>query len=77
MYGDKGSSGSPSFYYANGALNKIKCSLRKRSSALGTPQTAALAREAASQSRTSQQEAGRGREAPKANLPRERPSLAS
>lgn len=59
-YGEKGRNGSSSFYYANCALGKIKCSLRKQSSALGPPEAAAYSREAASEDRKSQQGAGRG-----------------
>nr|XP_059883509.1 collagen alpha-1(I) chain-like [Delphinus delphis] len=60
VYGEKGRNGSSSFYYANCALSKTKCSLRKQSSALGPPEAAAYSREAASEGRKSQQGAGRG-----------------
>ncbi|XP_036729654.1 collagen alpha-1(I) chain-like [Balaenoptera musculus] len=60
VYGEKGSNGSSSFYYANCALSKIKRSLRKQSSALGPPEAAAYSREAASEGRKPQQGPGRG-----------------
>ncbi|KAB0405645.1 hypothetical protein E2I00_002098, partial [Balaenoptera physalus] len=84
VYGEKGSNGSSSFYYANCALSKIKRSLRKQSSALGPPEAAAYSGEAASEGRKPQQGPGRGtlrlrkREPPpKANLSRERPNVTS